>query len=152
MSVGIRSDTLTRIRAHQGRPRDVQLLPDASRRRLPSASPGFLVGQRCLLGLSTPRILLRHLLPNCLSPLIVVAALQVAAAIALEATLSFLGLGMPVTEPSLGLLIANGFQYLYSGRYWMSVFPGVALLLTILALNLVADQVRDVLNPRLRPT
>ena len=105
-----------------------------------------------LLGLSTPRILLRHLLPNCLSPLIVVAALQVAAAIALEATLSFLGLGMPVTEPSLGLLIANGFQYLYSGRYWMSVFPGVALLLTILALNLVADQVRDVLNPRLRPT
>ena len=62
------------------------------------------------------------------------------------------GFGMPVTEPSLGLLIANGFQYLYSGRYWMSVFPGVALLLTILALNLVADQVRDVLNPRLRPT
>ncbi|THF67266.1 ABC transporter permease [Pseudothauera nasutitermitis] len=104
-----------------------------------------------LLGLSTPRILFRHLLPNCLPPLIVVAALQVAAAIALEATLSFLGLGLPVTEPSLGLLIANGFQYLYSGRYWMSVFPGVALLLTIVALNLVADRLREVLNPRLRP-
>ena len=103
-----------------------------------------------LLGLSTPRILLRHLLPNCLPPLIVVAALQVAAAIALEATLSFLGLGLPVTEPSLGLLIANGFQYLYSGRYWISVYPGIALLLTILAINLVADQLRDVLNPRLR--
>lgn len=103
-----------------------------------------------LLGLSTPRIVLRHLLPNCLPPLIVVASLQVAAAIALEATLSFLGLGLPVTEPSLGLLIANGFQHLYAGRYWISVFPGVALLLTILAINLVADQVRDVLNPRLR--
>ena len=103
-----------------------------------------------LLGLSTVRILFRHLLPNCLPPLIVVAALQVAAAIALEATLSFLGLGLPVTEPSLGLLIANGFQYLYSGRYWISVFPGVALLLTILAINLVADRLRDVLNPRLQ--
>ncbi|MBS0544488.1 MAG: ABC transporter permease [Proteobacteria bacterium] len=103
-----------------------------------------------LLGLSTARILFRHLLPNCLPPLIVVAALQVAAAIALEATLSFLGLGLPVTEPSLGLLIANGFQYLYSGRYWISVFPGVALLLLILAINLVADQLRDVLNPRLQ--
>ena len=102
-----------------------------------------------LLGLSTARILARHLLPNCLPPLIVVAALQVAAAIALEATLSFLGLGLPVTEPSLGLLISNGFQYLYSGRYWISVFPGVALLLTIFAINLVADQLRDVLNPRL---
>lgn len=103
-----------------------------------------------LLGLSTPRILFRHLLPNCLPPLIVVAALQVAAAIALEATLSFLGLGLPVTEPSLGLLIANGFQYLYSGRYWMSVFPGVALLLAIVALNLVADRLREILNPRLQ--
>lgn len=101
-----------------------------------------------LLGLSSARIVFRHLLPNCLPPLIVVAALQVAAAIALEATLSFLGLGLPVTEPSLGLLISNGFQYLYSGRYWISVFPGVALLLLILAINLVADQLRDVLDPR----
>lgn len=104
-----------------------------------------------LLGLSTPRILLRHLLPNCLPPIIVVATLQVAAAITLEATLSFLGLGLPATEPSLGLLIANGFQHLYAGRYWMSLFPGVALLLTIVALNLVADRLRELLNPRLRP-
>lgn len=104
-----------------------------------------------LLGLSTPRILLRHLLPNCLPPIIVVATLQVAAAITLEATLSFLGLGLPATEPSLGLLIANGFQHLYAGRYWMSLFPGVALLLTIFALNLVADRLRELLNPRLRP-
>ena len=103
-----------------------------------------------LLGLPTHRILFRHLLPNCLPPLIVVAALQVAAAISLEATLSFLGLGLPITEPSLGLLIANGFKYLLSGQYWISVFPGLALLLTILAINLVADQLRDVINPRLQ--
>jgi peptide/nickel transport system permease protein len=103
-----------------------------------------------VLGLSPVRIMLRHLLPNCLPPLIVIAALQVASAISLEATLSFLGLGLPVTEPSLGLLIANGFQYLLSGKYWISFFPGIALLLTIVALNLVADQLRDVLNPRLQ--
>jgi len=102
-----------------------------------------------VLALSRPRILLRHLLPNCLPPLIVVATVQVAHAIALEATLSFLGLGLPITEPSLGLLIANGFQYLLSGEYWISFYPGVALMLTIMAINLVADQLRDVLNPRL---
>jgi len=103
-----------------------------------------------LLGLSHRRIVFRHLLPNCLPPLIVIAALQIASAISLEATLSFLGLGLPVTEPSLGLLIANGFQYLLSGKYWISLFPGLALLLTIVAINLVADQLRDVLNPRLQ--
>lgn len=102
------------------------------------------------LGLSAPRIIFRHLLPNCLPPLIVVAALQVASAIALEATLSFLGLGVPVTEPSLGLLISNGFRFLLSGQYWISFFPGVALLITIVAINLVADRLRDVLNPRLQ--
>lgn len=102
------------------------------------------------LGLSPARIVLRHLLPNCLPPLIVIAALQVASAISLEATLSFLGLGLPVTEPSLGLLIANGFQYLMSGKYWISVFPGIALLITVVAINLVADRLRDVLNPRLQ--
>ncbi|HWW99218.1 ABC transporter permease [Collimonas sp.] len=102
------------------------------------------------LGLSPLRIMFRHLLPNCLPPLIVIAALQVASAISLEATLSFLGLGLPITEPSLGLLIANGFQYLLSGKYWISVFPGIALLLTVVTINLVADQLRDVLNPRLQ--
>lgn len=102
------------------------------------------------LGLSATRILFRHLLPNVLPPLIVVATVQVAHAIALEATLSFLGLGLPITEPSLGLLISNGFQYLMSGKYWISFYPGLALLLTIVAINLVADQLRDVLNPRLQ--
>jgi len=102
------------------------------------------------LALSQPRILFRHLLPNCLPPLIVVATVQVAHAISLEATLSFLGLGLPITEPSLGLLIANGFQYLLSGTYWISFYPGLALLATIVSINLVADQLRDVLNPRLK--
>jgi peptide/nickel transport system permease protein len=102
------------------------------------------------LALSHSRIVFRHLLPNCLPPLIVVATVQVAHAIALEATLSFLGIGLPVTEPSLGLLIANGYAYMLSGRYWISFFPGVALLITIVAINLVGDQLRDVLNPRTR--
>ena len=108
----------------------------------------YMEAARCL-ALSPARIVFRHLLPNCLPPLIVVATVQVAAAIALEATLSFLGLGLPITEPSLGLLIANGYQYLLSGKYWISFFPGVALLATIVSINLVADQLRDVLNPRL---
>jgi peptide/nickel transport system permease protein len=101
------------------------------------------------LGLSHSRIMFRHLLPNALPPLIVVGTVQVAHAIALEATLSFLGLGLPSTEPSLGLLIANGYEYLLSGRYWISMYPGIALLLAILSINLVGDQLRDVLNPRL---
>lgn len=101
------------------------------------------------LGLSSARIVLRHLLPNAMPPLIVVGTVQVAHAIALEATLSFLGLGLPTTEPSLGLLISNGYEYLLSGKYWISVYPGVALLITILSINLVGDQLRDVLNPRL---
>jgi peptide/nickel transport system permease protein len=102
------------------------------------------------LALSHQRIVFRHLLPNCLPPLIVVATVQVANAIALEATLSFLGVGVPITEPSLGLLIANGYDYMLSGKYWVSFFPGVALLVTIVAINLVGDQLRDVLNPRLK--
>ena len=109
----------------------------------------YIEAARCL-ALPPSRIVFRHLLPNCLPPLIVVATVQVAAAIALEATLSFLGLGLPITEPSLGLLIANGYQYLLSGKYWISFFPGVALLVTIVSINLVADQLRDVLNPRLQ--
>jgi peptide/nickel transport system permease protein len=102
-----------------------------------------------VMAFSNPRIVFRHILPNVLPAMIVVATVQVAHAIALEATLSFLGLGMPITEPSLGLLIANGFAHLLSGRYWISFFPGVALLVTIVAINLVGDRLRDILNPRL---
>ncbi|MEL6964412.1 MAG: ABC transporter permease [Pseudomonadota bacterium] len=112
-------------------------------------SKDYVEAAACL-GLSHGRILFRHILPNCLPPLIVVGTVQTAHAIALEATLSFLGVGLPQTEPSLGLLIANGFEYMLSGRYWIAVFPGLALLLTIVAINLVGDQLRDVLNPRLQ--
>ena len=104
--------------------------------------------------LSTPLpaaiVVLRHILPNCLPPLIVVATVQIANSISLEATLSFLGLGLPPTEPSLGMLIANGFQYMLSGRYWISIYPGIALIVLIVAINLVGDQVRDQFNPRLK--
>jgi peptide/nickel transport system permease protein len=108
----------------------------------------YVEAARCL-GLSNARILFRHILPNCLPPLIVVVTVQTAHAISLEATLSFLGVGLPQTEPSLGLLISNGFEYMLSGDYWISFFPGLVLLLTIVMINLVGDQLRDVLNPRL---
>lgn len=104
--------------------------------------------------LSTPlpgrTVVFRHILPNCMAPLLVVGTVQVASAISLEATLSFLGVGLPPTEPSLGMLISNGFQYMLSGRYWISIYPGVALIVLIVAINLVGDQIRDQLNPRLR--
>ena len=102
------------------------------------------------LDLSHTRIVFSHLLPNCLPPIIVIGTMQVASAISTEATLSFLGLGLPITEPSLGLLIANGFNYLLSGLYWISVFPGLLLLVVIFSINIVGDRLRDVLNPRLQ--
>ncbi|MGJ3264654.1 MAG: ABC transporter permease [Salinarimonas sp.] len=108
----------------------------------------YIEAARCL-ALPRRRIVFRHLLPNCIPPLIVVATVQIANAIALESTLSFLGVGVPVTEPSLGMLIANGYGYLLSGKYWISTFPGVALVIVIVAINLVGDRLRDVLNPRL---
>lgn len=93
-------------------------------------------------------IILRQLLPNCISPLIVLLTMQIARAITLEATLSFLGLGVPITEPSLGLLISNGFELMLSGTYWVSLFPGIALLLTIFSINLVGDRMRQILDPK----
>lgn len=109
----------------------------------------YVEAAQCL-GLSRMRVVFRHILPNCLAPLIVVGTVQTAHAVSLEATLSFLGVGLPQTEPSLGVLIANGFEYMLSGRYWISVFPGIALLLTVASINLVGDQLRDVLNPRMK--
>ena len=103
-----------------------------------------------VLALSPARIMFRHLLPNAFPPLIVVATVQVAHAISLEATLSFLGVGVPITEPSLGLLIANGYGYMLSGLYWIAFYPGVALLAAILAINLVGDRLADIMNPRLK--
>ncbi|SHJ76185.1 peptide/nickel transport system permease protein [Palleronia salina] len=98
--------------------------------------------------LPTRRVLFRHLLPNVLPPLIVVATVQVASAIALEATLSFLGVGLPLTEPSLGSLISNGFKYIHTDRTWLSIYPGIFLMITVVAINLVGDQVRHVLDPK----
>lgn len=96
------------------------------------------------------RIIFRHLLVNCLPPLIVVSTIKVAGAIAAEATLSFLGLGVPITKPSLGLLISNGYRYLLSGSYWISVFPGLLLMITIFSINIVGDRLKEILNPRLQ--
>lgn len=110
----------------------------------------YVEAARCL-GLSPMRILIWHILPNCLPQLIVIATIQVATAIAAEATLSFLGIGLPITEPSLGLLIANGYQVLLAGLYWMSVFPGLLLLVLVFSINVVGDRLREVLNPRLAP-
>ncbi len=101
------------------------------------------------LELSNLQIMFTHLLPNALPPLIVIATAQIAHAIALEATLSFLGAGVPVTEPSLGMLIASGYNYLLSGQYWVSTYPGIALVIAVGAINLMGDRLRDVLNPRL---
>lgn len=100
--------------------------------------------------LSSWRVIRRHILPNVLPPLVVVATVQVASAISLEATLSFLGVGLPPTAPSLGMLIANGFKYLLSGRYWISIYPGLALIFFIVAINIIGDQIREQLNPRLK--
>ncbi len=100
------------------------------------------------MSLPWTRILWRHIFPNCIPPLMVIATIDLAHAIALEATLSFLGVGVPVTEPSLGMLISNGFEFLLSGYYWISFFPGIALALIVIAINLVGDHLRDILNPR----
>ncbi|QAA94540.1 ABC transporter permease [Pollutimonas thiosulfatoxidans] len=107
----------------------------------------YVEAARCM-SLSWHRILWRHIFPNCIPPLMVIATIDLAHAIALEATLSFLGVGVPVTEPSLGMLISNGFEFLLSGNYWISFFPGIALALVVVAINLVGDHLRDILNPR----
>ena len=107
----------------------------------------YIEAEECLV-IPRWRILFRHLLPNCLPPLVVIATVQTGRAITLEATLSFLGLGVPITQPSLGLLISNGYQYLLSGQYWVSFYPGLMLLIIIVAINLVGDHLRDIINVR----
>lgn len=102
-----------------------------------------------VLGFGPMRIMLRHILPNSLSPIFVISTVQVANAIISEASLSFLGLGMPPSQPSLGSLISAGFDYIYSGSWWITVIPGVVLVVLVLVINLLGDWVRDVLNPKL---
>ncbi|MDM0114482.1 ABC transporter permease [Variovorax sp. J22R133] len=101
-------------------------------------------------GVSSFRIMRKHVLPNVLGPVFVLSTIQVATAIITEATLSFLGVGVPPTSPSLGTLISNGNQFLFSGEWWMTVFPGATLVLIALSVNLLGDWLRDALNPRLR--
>lgn len=101
-------------------------------------------------GVSPLRIMIKHVLPNVLGPVFVISTIQVATAIITEATLSFLGVGVPPTSPSLGTLISNGNQFLFSGEWWMTVFPGITLVLIALSVNLLGDWLRDALNPRLR--
>jgi len=103
-----------------------------------------------VIGVPSLRIMRRHVLPNALGPVTVLATIQVAAAIIIEATLSFLGVGMPVTSPSLGTLIRVGNDFLLSGEWWITIFPGVVLVMVALSVNLLGDWLRDALNPRLR--
>lgn len=103
-----------------------------------------------VIGVRPVRIVLGHLLPNAIGPVLVVATINLALAILTEATLSFLGVGLPPTQPSLGTLIRNGNDYLLSGDWWISIFPGVALAVLILSVNLLGDWLRDALNPKLR--
>ena len=103
-----------------------------------------------VIGLSPVRIMFTHILPNVMGPVLVIATINLALAILSEATLSFLGVGLPPTEPSLGTLILTGNNYLFSGDWWMTIFPGVALVLMVLSINLLGDWLRDALNPRLR--
>ncbi len=102
------------------------------------------------LGMSNFGIIFGEILPNTTAPIIVIATVRIANAIILEATLSFLGLGVPITQPSLGSLIANGYQVLFSGYWWASVYPGILLMVLIISINLIGDRMRDVMNPRLK--
>ncbi|MCY7315267.1 MAG: ABC transporter permease [Rubrivivax sp.] len=103
-----------------------------------------------VIGVAPLRIMLGHVLPNVMGPVLVLATIQVAAAILTEATLSFLGVGVPPTSPSLGTLIRIGNDFLFSGEWWITIFPGVMLVLIALSVNLLGDWLRDALNPRLR--
>jgi peptide/nickel transport system permease protein len=103
-----------------------------------------------LIGLSPVKIMFQHILPNVMSPVLVIATINLALAIITEATLSFLGVGLPPTEPSLGTMIQVGNKYLFSGSWWMVAFPGLTLALLALAVNLLGDWLRDALNPKLR--
>ena len=102
-----------------------------------------------VIGLNRWHIMFRHVLPNTMTSVLVISTIQVANAIMSEAALSFLGLGMPVTKPSLGSLIRSGFEYIFSGSWWITLFPGVFLVLLVLVINLLGDWLRDVLNPKL---
>ena len=103
-----------------------------------------------VIGRSSVAIMLRHVLPNVMGPVLVIATIGLAVAVLTEATLSFLGVGVPPTEPSLGTLIRIGNNFLFSGEWWIVIFPGAVLAALVLAVNLLGDWLRDALNPKLR--
>jgi len=103
-----------------------------------------------VIGISSPRIMVSHILPNVLGPVLVIATLNLGLAVLDEATLSFLGVGLPPTQPSLGTLIRFGNNFLFSGEWWITIFPGLTLAAMVLSINLLGDWLRDALNPRLR--
>ena len=103
-----------------------------------------------VIGYHSGRIIFKHILPNVTTSLIVLATMQVGSFILIEATLSFLGLGVPVTEPSLGMLCSDGFKVMFGGLWWVSVFPGLYIVLIVFAVNLLGDFLRDELNPKLK--
>ncbi len=102
-----------------------------------------------VMGFGSGRIMFRHILPNTLSPILVISTVQIANAIISEAALSFLGLGMPVSQPSLGSLISSGFEYIFSGSWWITVIPGLVLIVLVMVINILGDWLRDVMNPKL---
>jgi peptide/nickel transport system permease protein len=116
---------------------------------LVEANKEYVLAAR-LIGLRPVSIMFRHVLPNVLGPVLVIATINLALAIITEATLSFLGVGVPPTQPSLGTLIRIGNDYLFSGEYWITIFPGITLAILALAVNLLGDWLRDALNPKLR--
>ena len=101
-------------------------------------------------GLSDLRIMFKYLLPNSISPVMVMLPMSISSAIGAEATLSFLGVGVPITEPSLGLLISNGNAFILSGKWWISIVPGLILVALVLCINVVSDRIRDNANPYLK--
>lgn len=101
-----------------------------------------------VMGFRAPKIMFRHILPNCLSPILVISTVQIANAIMSEAALSFLGLGLPVEQPSLGSLISMGFNYIFSGAWWITAFPGLVLITLVLVINLLGDWLKDMFNPK----
>ena len=103
-----------------------------------------------VIGLPARKVMWGHILPNALTPVLVISTIQVAEAIMTEAALSFLGLGMPTDKPSLGSLIRSGFEFIFSGSWWITLYPALVLVALVLALNLLGDWLRDVLNPKLR--
>jgi peptide/nickel transport system permease protein len=109
----------------------------------------YVEAAKCLR-FSAWRINVKHILPNCLPPLLVILTINIASAITLEASLSFLGVGLPLTQPSLGMLISNGYEYMFSNMYWIAIYPGLVLLAMIISINVVGDRLRDMFNPQLK--